>query len=138
RVPRDTIPRPVPAHVYFRSTPVSGGLMSAGRLLLVAVSLVIATTAAAAQSRTGTIAGVVTGDDGNRLPGVTVTVENQTAGVKRIVTTDADGRYEVADVAAEGEYVVSASLVSFAIATPVKVALGGDRRATVDFVLKVG
>jgi len=111
--------------------------MTAGRLLAAAVSLLIAAAAASAQGRTGTIVGVVTGDDGNRLPGVTVTIENQASGLRRTVVTDADGRYEISDVPAEGEYVVGASLVGFGVATPVKVTFGADRRTTADFVLKV-
>ncbi len=111
--------------------------MSAGRLFLVIVSLVAGAVSASAQSRTGTIAGVVTGDDGNRLPGVTVTVENQAAGIRKTATTDADGHYDVSDVPADGEYVVGASLVGFAVATPMRVTMGADRRGTADFVLKV-
>jgi len=107
------------------------------RLFLATVSLLAVAVAAAAQSRTGTIAGAVTGEDGNRLPSVTVTVENQAAGVRRTVTTDADGRYDVSDIPADGEYIVGASLVGFAVATPVRVTMGADRRGTVNFVLKV-
>jgi hypothetical protein len=93
--------------------------------------------AAAAQGRTGTITGVVTGDDGNRLPGVTVTVENPSAGVRRTATTDADGRFDISELPADGEYLVGASLVGFAVATPERVTIGTDRRATANFVLKV-
>src|SRR5438067_11448261 len=125
------------AHVYFRETQVNGGLMSARRLLLATAFLVLAATAASAQGRTGTITGVVTGDDGNRLPGVIVTIENAAGSVKRTATTDPDGRYELADVPAGGEYVVGAALVGFGVATPMKVTFGDDRRATVNFVLKV-
>ena len=113
------------------------GRSLASRLFLVIVSLVAGAVAASAQSRTGTIAGVVTGDDGNRLPGVTVTVENQAAGVRKTATTDADGRYDVSDVPADGEYVVGASLIGFAVATPMRVTMGADRRGTANFVLKV-
>src|SRR5687768_4055350 len=87
------------------------GWRSLARLFVVMVSLVAGAGAAAAQGRTGTIAGVVKGDDGNRLPGVTVTVENQAAGIRKTATTDADGQYDVSDVPADGEYVVGASLV---------------------------
>jgi hypothetical protein len=111
--------------------------MSAGRLLVAAVSLVIAAGPAHAQGRTGTISGVVTGEDGNRLPGVIVTIENPAAGVKRTATTDGEGRYDVTDVPADGDYVVGASLVGFAAATPMKVTLGDDRRATANFVLRI-
>jgi len=108
-----------------------------GRLLAAAVSLVLAVGSASAQSRPGTITGTVSGDDGNRLPGVVVTVENASASFKRTVTTDPDGRYEISDVPADGESVVGASLVGFGVATPVKVTFGDDRRVTADFVLKV-
>src|SRR5262245_42483548 len=111
--------------------------MSAGRALLAFLTVFSMVGAAAAQSRTGASAGVVTGDDGNRLPGVTVTVENQAAGVRRTATTDADGRYDISDLPTVGEYVVGASLVGFAVATPARITIGEDRRSTADFVLKV-
>src|ERR1041385_8691821 len=62
-------------------------------LALVILSFVAVGTGASAQGRTGTIAGMVTGDDGNRLPAVTIVVENSAAAVRRSATTDADGRY---------------------------------------------
>src|SRR4029078_10121844 len=52
-------------------------------------------------------------------------------------STDGDGRYDISEIPAEGEYVVSASLVGFAVATPVRITFGAERRATADFVLKV-
>ena len=111
--------------------------MSARRLMLAFLAVVVASSAATAQGRTGTIAGIVTGDDGNRLPGVTVTVDNQAAGIRRTVTTDADGRFDVSYVPVDGEYIVAASLVGFGVATPARVTLGADRRATANFVLKI-
>src|SRR6185436_1304073 len=111
--------------------------LRAGRALLAFLTVLAVAGAAAAQARMGTIAGVVTGDDGNRLPGVTVTAENSAAGVRRTATTDADGRFDISDVPADGEYIVGASLVGFAVATPERVTMGANRRAMVDFVLKV-
>jgi hypothetical protein len=111
--------------------------LRAGRALLAFLTVLAVAGAAAAQSRTGTIAGVVTGDDGNRLPGVTVTAENPSAGVRRTAITDADGRFDISELPADGDYIVGASLAGFAVATPERVTIGADRRATANFVLKV-
>jgi carboxypeptidase family protein/TonB-dependent receptor-like protein len=105
--------------------------------LLLAVLYVLAAAAASAQPRTGSIAGTVTGDDGNHLPGVTVTVQDSAGGFKRTATTDVDGRFVVTDVPMDGEYIVHATLIGFAPSADQHVTLGADRRATSDFVLRV-
>jgi hypothetical protein len=108
-----------------------------GIRVLIALGFVAIAATAAAQSRTGSITGTVTGDDGNRLPGVTITVENVAAAIRRSAMTDADGRYTITDVPIDVDCAVRAALVSFATSADQHVTLGTERRATVDFVLKV-
>src|SRR5262249_14500249 len=84
-------------------------LMNRAAIRIVSMALAALWTvagAAAAQPRTGTISGVVTGDDGNHLPGVTVTIENAATGTRRSATTDAEGRYAVPDLPVDVEYLV--------------------------------
>ena len=93
------------------------------RIAAFAVLLAVAPTVLAAQSRTGSIAGTVANDEGNRLPGVAVTVENDLSGLRRSATTDAEGYYEIPDLPAEGDYLVRVSLAGFATVANEKVAL---------------
>lgn len=92
---------------------------------------------AAAQPATGTIAGIVSSDQGSRLSGVSVTVQSQLTGVRHTATTDAQGRYEIPDLPADGEYQVRVTLPGFATAASEGVSL--VRRATlvVNFRLKL-
>lgn len=111
--------------------------MSAVRLMLAFLSVMAATAAATAQEPTGIVTGVVTGEDGNPLPGATVTVEGRTTGVVGTATTDATGRYAVSDIPVAGNYVMRVSLSGFATAGQESLTFDRSRRATVDFVLKV-
>ena len=104
--------------------------------LAAAFTLVMCTAAAAgAQPRTGTIVGTVSGADGNRLPGVSVTVETVETGFHRSATTDADGRYAIEDLPAGTEYVVRVALAGFATVANETVAVAAGAHTTVDFVL---
>ncbi len=90
-----------------------------------------------AQAPTGTIAGTVASDDGHRLPGVTVTVDNDVSPVHRTATTDADGRFVIPDAPAEGQYSVRVSLAGFDTVANERVTVSVGGRTTVDFVLKL-
>jgi hypothetical protein len=111
--------------------------MSAVRLVLVFLSLMAAASAATGQDTTGVVSGVVTGDDGTRLPGATVTVESQTTGVRGTATTDEDGRYTIRDVPLDRNVVVRVALAGFATSAVENVTFDSGRRATVDVVLKI-
>lgn len=114
--------------------------MSAARLvvaIVAAVGVIAGGAAAAAQTRLAIVGGTVTGDAGTRLSGVAVTIENVTIGIRRTVTTDGEGRYEIADLPVDGEYVVRVALAGFATVANERVTLAPNRRTTVDFVLKL-
>jgi len=90
-----------------------------------------------AQTDTGTIAGTVRGDDGNRVAGVTITIEQAGGAIRRTATTDAYGRYEIGDFPADAEYIVRAELSGFATIAIKRVAVAARGTATVDFVLQL-
>src|SRR6266540_2537674 len=111
--------------------------MSVIRPVLAILSVMAAATGAYAQPRTGTIAGVVSSEDGNPLPGASVTVESRTTGVSATAVTDETGHYAVPDIPTEGNYVVRVALAGFSTAAREPVVLDANRRATADFVLKI-
>jgi hypothetical protein len=86
--------------------------MSRTRVSLLTLSIVLALSAGAAwaQPATGAIQGTITGDTGNKLEGVTVTVQNQVTGARFTATTNAAGRYAITNLSLEGEYHVSVAL----------------------------
>jgi len=106
-------------------------------LAIAAVMMLPIAPGAAAQFRVGTIGGTVSSDEGRRLANVAVTVENDTSGVRRTATTDAEGRYEIGNLPVDGEYVVRVELAGFATVADEKVAIAPGGRTTVDFTLKL-
>ena len=110
---------------------------SAVRLILGVLTCVAMANAASAQVASGTITGTVTGDGGNRLAGVAVTVQNEVTGARHTATTNAQGRYEIADLPIEGEYQVSVTLAGFATAGSENVALVANATLVVNFRLKL-
>jgi Carboxypeptidase regulatory-like domain/TonB dependent receptor len=93
-------------------------------------------SAASAQS-TASIAGVVKDTAGAVMPGVSVTVKNDTTGATREVITDATGAYQATALEA-GSYSVSAALAGFktAVAKAVRVAPG--QPVTIPLTLEIG
>ena len=92
---------------------------------------------AAAQDVTATIEGTVRSDMGTVLMGATVTVRNQTTGVRRATLTGVDGRYAILSLPVDGPYDVNVELPGFAPAAQAGVALRPAERATIDFVVSV-
>src|SRR5687768_18050940 len=78
---------------------------------LVAVALVL-TGLASAQERFGTLTGTVTDQQNSAVPGVTVVVTNIQTGEIRTFVTDAEGRYNAADLS-PGRYTVAFELTGF-------------------------
>jgi len=86
---------------------------------------------------TGSLAGTVTGDGGNHLGGVTVTVQNQLTGARQRAVTNADGRYELTNLPVEGEYQVRVALAGFATSASESVSLVPNAVLIVNFRLKL-
>lgn len=106
-------------------------------LLVVLWAFLALATPAAAQTATGSLAGTVTNDGGKSLSGVTVTVLHQPTGARHTATTNADGRYEVPNLAADGDYQVSVSLAGFVTPPGEHVTLVPNSTIVVNFRLKL-
>jgi outer membrane receptor protein involved in Fe transport len=90
---------------------------------------------AAAQVTESRALGRVTDQTGSVLPGGTVTITSKTTGAVRTVTTDADGRYIVTNLA-PGEYTVLTELAGFE-PTKQDVVIGVGEHKAVDMTLRV-
>ena len=110
--------------------------MSRVRVSLVA-AILLAARIAAAQPPTGAIQGTVSGDSGNRLEAVTVTVQNQVTGQRFTATTSAEGRYEFTNLPVEGDYRVGVALAGFATSASENVTLVPGAILIVNFKLKL-
>src|SRR5947208_2777106 len=94
-----------------------------------------AMAAGAAQGTTGSISGFVTDDTNAALPGATVTVRHVETDQKRLLVTDADGRYR-AQALAPGRYDVSVELQGFRPARYSDLQLTVGQDAAVSIQLK--
>jgi len=89
------------------------------RAWLLAIALIaclLATTAAFAQTSSGSVSGRVVDATGAALPGVTVTATNTRTGFSRSVVSDAEGRYNFPALPV-GPYNVTAELSGFTTVT---------------------
>lgn len=90
-----------------------------------------------AQGTTGTILGTVTDASGAAVAGAAVQVRNVGTGTSQSVTSDAQGRYRVADLGV-GEYEVQAGQTGFSTLVHKGVTLNVGAQTVVDFTLAVG
>jgi outer membrane receptor protein involved in Fe transport len=97
------------------------------RSFIVNLALIVLSLPVFAQT-TGKLAGVVTGPDGEPLPGVNVVIEGSTRGA----ATNLDGEYFILSVP-PGLYTVSASMVGFQKVQYQNVRIQVDRTTTIDF-----
>lgn len=105
------------------------------RVLVVSLLLLAAALPLAAQSLTGTIAGVVRDEQGGSLPGATVTLTGKTG--SRTATAAADGGYRFAAVE-PGVYSVTAEMQGFRGRRQDGVAVSVGRVAEISLTLSVG
>jgi hypothetical protein len=102
------------------------------------VGLVLSTAAAAAgQTSTGSIAGVVEDETHAAIPGAQVTVTNVETGIARSMVTDDGGRYHVPGLI-PGHYEVRAQIDGFQTAIRRGIQLTVGAEAVIDLTLQVG
>jgi len=106
-------------------------------MVLASVSLSLLASPTFAQTTTGTILGEVKDSTGGALPGVTVTVTNQSNGATRDASTDVRGTYSFTALP-PGTYTVKATLTGFREAQRQDVRLPIASQVSVPFVLEVG
>ena len=80
---------------------------------IVAVVLLAIGTTVRAQNVTGTLTGTIVDQQGNVLPGATVTIINESTREPRLVTTDSRGIFQVTTLP-PGSYTVRVELANFA------------------------
>ncbi|HYN02428.1 MAG TPA: TonB-dependent receptor [Vicinamibacteria bacterium] len=105
------------------------------KILILSLLLLVAALPVAAQSLTGTVAGVVKDDQGGVLPGVTVTLIGKTG--NRATTTDAEGAFRFAAVN-PGAYSLTTELSGFRAKRQDNVDVGIGKMAEINFTLGVG
>jgi hypothetical protein len=108
-----------------------------GRIALVVVLFVTLGPVVAHAQSTASISGVVKDADGSVLPGVSVTVRNDTSGATQEVTTDAEGRYQATALGA-GSYTVSATLSGFKTATAKSISVAPGQPVSIPLMLEIG
>src|SRR5437016_11966845 len=91
-------------HMVGRSTWVALAVIA-----VIAAGAMLAPSRASAQGTTGSISGFVTDDTAAALPGATVTVRDIETDQKRVLVTDAAGRYRAQQLA-PGKYEVIVEL----------------------------
>ena len=105
------------------------------KILILSLLLLVAALPVAAQSLTGTVAGVVKDEQGGVLPGVTVTLIGKTG--NRATTTDAEGAFRFAAVN-PGTYAITTELSGFRTKRQDNVDVGIGKMADINFTLGVG
>lgn len=95
------------------------------RVFVVFLGSVMVSAVASAQAP-GVISGTVTDVDNRPLPGVTVTLASSDDSLHRSIVTNANGRYEIVNLA-PGTYAVTAELPSFRAAVKIQPVTGGRR-----------
>src|SRR5829696_2219744 len=106
------------------------------RALLV-LSLWLLPPAAAAQTVSGTVTGIIKDASGGVLPGVTITFTQTETGRKDSVISDRDGRYTSQPLPL-GTYRMEAALSGFKAAARTGIPLTIDDVARIDFTMEVG
>ena len=107
-------------------------------VLVFALLLALAAGPARAQSVTGTISGTVTDEQGQVIPGATVTVVNERTREARVVASDARGGFQVSALE-PGTYTVRVEMANFRTAERTRNVLSAAERLSVGtFRLGVG
>lgn len=110
--------------------------MRGARVALVLVVSLFAAALATAQISSGTLDGTVVDTQGERLPGVTVTVTNKTSGSERLTVTSATGEYRFLGLP-PNDYTLTAKLEGFQTVRVEGVIVNVSTARTVDITLPV-
>ncbi|MDX1644094.1 MAG: carboxypeptidase-like regulatory domain-containing protein, partial [Thermoanaerobaculia bacterium] len=102
------------------------------RAVVVAAIVALATAGIASAQQFGALYGVVTDENGQPLPGVTVTLEGM--GAPRVTVTDEVGRYRFPGLD-PGSYYVKAELDGFSTVEQPNVVVALNRNTTINFTL---
>jgi hypothetical protein len=103
-----------------------------------ATGILAAAPAAVAQNVTGTIAGAVADQQGQVVPGATVTIVNESTGEARTAVSDARGSFQVTTLP-PGTYTVRVEMANFARVERTRVVLSAAERVSVGTItLAVG
>ena len=87
------------------------------RRLGLAAALALTLSCASASTQTGSVRGIAVDGSGNRLPGITVSLQTEQGKLVQTVLTGADGSYSVQDVPA-GKYVLTTTFAGFTAPRP--------------------
>lgn len=85
-----------------------------------------------------TLVGTVKDEQGGVLPGATVTVINESIGLRRSVVTNESGQYTLAGLPPTGTYQIQVEMPGFRTERQSGLQFEANRVPTIDFVLKVG
>ena len=111
--------------------------MSRLRLWVVALAAVLAAAPGFAQGTTGSLAGVVTDQQGAAVPGATVSAHNAATGLQRATTTDTSGSFAIHGLPVGG-YELKVDLAGFAPLTRQSVAVNVGATTALDLQLEAG
>jgi hypothetical protein len=106
-------------------------------VLCLSLATIFGASATHAQERFGTLTGTVTDQQGQPVPGVTVTITNAQTREARTFVTDANGVYSARDLN-PGRYSVAFELSGFARVERPDVSVQLGREFTIDAQLRVG
>src|SRR5262245_23679117 len=107
------------------------------RYFFVALSFTVLVDTGWPQTPTGTIVGTVSDQSRARLPGVTITIENQATGVKASALTNDEGHF-VVPYLQPGRYILLAQLQGFVTAEVKDLLLQINQTREVHLNLQVG
>jgi len=105
--------------------------------IAVSLCLFLSSPLLAQRSDRATISGVVTDEQGNAVPGATVTIHNDGTGVNSVLVTNTAGAYTSPPLVL-GRYTVTVDLTGFKKAISSDIVLGGGDAIRRDVTLQVG
>jgi len=100
-----------------------------------ALLIVMVPVAGFAQETSSAVRGVVTDENGDPLPGATVTVVNESTGLTRTTTVGPDGEFRVRNLPIGADYTVSVASEGYGAEKAENVSLNLGATSSIDFIL---